>query len=149
MKQMLRQRVSSRCIRVFVHQTGYGRRATRGQPWQGWRRGSSAAAPPRQPAPPRSLADVLCCCCRSIWPASHENPAMAEVEARELRRGSSGNRPHGGAISFLALPLPGQVRAFLIHHECFQECQNHMGWHPCCMGDSPTDVAWFTQPRDT
>ncbi len=40
---------------------------------------------------------------------------MAEVEARELRRGSSGNRPHGGAISFLALPLPGQVRAFLIH----------------------------------
>ena len=33
----------------------------------------------------------------------------AEVECRELRRGSSGNRPHAGPISFLTLPLSGQV----------------------------------------
>lgn len=38
---------------------------------------------------------------------------MGEVEPRELRRGSSGNRPHGGLISFLALPLSGQVGS---HH---------------------------------
>jgi hypothetical protein len=36
---------------------------------------------------------------------------MGEVEPRELRRGSSGNRPHGGPISALALPLSGQVWA--------------------------------------
>lgn len=34
---------------------------------------------------------------------------MAEVECRELRRGNSGNRPHAGAITFLALPMSGQV----------------------------------------
>lgn len=38
---------------------------------------------------------------------------MGEVEARELRRGNSGNRPHGGPITALALPLSGQVHISL------------------------------------